>query len=96
MELKRFIKESIIEIADGLSEGHKYVTENHSESTGIRNEYRKIEFDIAVASNEEKTTGIDGKISVAKIFNVGGKNEAVDSISNYSRIKFYINIDISM
>ena len=96
MELKEFIKQTIIQITDGLVEGHKYVDENNfgygiSDSSG-----KEINFDIAVTSNEEETTGIGGKISVANVFSVGAKGENTTKATNVSRIQFKTYLHLTM
>ncbi len=94
MELKEFIKQTIIQITDGLREGHQYIEENGF-GHGVSDERGKeISFDVAVTSNEEETTGMGGKISVANILNVGGKGENVSKASNVSRIEFKIYLHV--
>ncbi|MEZ7506527.1 hypothetical protein [Flavobacterium sp. Arc2] len=96
MELKEFIKQTIIQITDGLVEGHKYVNENNfgegiSDSSG-----KEINFDVAVTSNEEETTGIGGKISIANVFNIGAKEENTTKATNVSRIQFKTYLHLKM
>jgi hypothetical protein len=88
MELKEFIKQTIIQITDGLREGHQYVEENDY-GFGVRDDKAKeITFDVAISSNEEGTTGIAGKLTVASVFGVSAKDETVTKASNISRIQF--------
>lgn len=94
MELKDFIKQTIIQITDGLREGHQYIEEN-GYGKGVNDaKGKEISFDVAVTSNEEETTGIGGKISVANILNVGGKGENISKASNVSRIQFKMYLDV--
>lgn len=95
MELKEFIKQTIIQITDGLREGHKYIQENNFGDGVDDDNYTEIAFDIAVSSNEEETSGIGGKISVANIFAAGAKEEQTTKASNVSRIQFkmYLNVN---
>jgi hypothetical protein len=88
MELKEFIQQTLVQITEGIREGHKYITENNF-GEGVSDSHGKeINFDIAVATNEDKTTGLSGKVSVANIFSAGGKDENVTKASNVSRIQF--------
>lgn len=88
MELREFIKQTIIQIADGLREGDKYIQENNFGS-GVRDtQYEEISFDVAIASNEEETTGSTGKLSVVSVFSAGLIDESKSTSSTVSRIKF--------
>lgn len=88
MELKDFIEQTLIQITDGIRAGHKYIKDNNY-GDGVRDEKGKeINFDIAVSTNEDKTSGLSGKISVANIFSAGGKDETMNKASNVSRIQF--------
>lgn len=95
MELKEFISELIKQIADGLVEGHQYIKEKSPNSEGIESGYRKIHFDIGVQSSEGNKDNIGGKITVAQIFQVGGKTESNTSIINTNRIQFDVLIAIN-
>ncbi|RTY78838.1 hypothetical protein EKL97_13665 [Flavobacterium sp. LS1P28] len=95
MELKEFISESIKQITDGLIEGHQYIKQKSPASEGIESGYRKIHFDIGVQSNEGNKDDIGGKITVAQIFQVGGKTENSSSIINTNRIQFDVLIAIN-
>lgn len=95
MELKEFISESIKQITDGLIDGHNYIKEKSPQSEGIRSDYRKIHFDIGVQSNEGNKGEIGGKITVAQIFQAGGKTENSASIINTNRIQFEVLLAIS-
>lgn len=68
MELKEFIKQTIIQITNGLVKAYKYDNESNF-GEDIRSSCGKeINFDIAVTSNEEEKTEIGGKIATASIF----------------------------
>ena len=95
MELKEFVKQTIIQITDGLREGHKYVQENNFGKGVSDNNPKEINFDIAVSSNEEEKTGIGGKITVASMFSLGANDEAITKASNVSRIQFKIFLNVS-
>lgn len=88
MELKEFIEQTLVQVTDGIRAGHKYITDN-SYGKGVSDtKGKEINFDIAVSTNEDKTTGLSGKISVANIFSAGGKDENVSKAANISRIQF--------
>ncbi len=87
MELKEFIKQTIIDITDGLIEGQKYIKDNNL-GEGIESGYKRIQFDIAVTSQDENKIGGGGKVTVANIFSVKGEAENVTAITNVSRIQF--------
>ncbi len=94
MELKEFIKQTIIDITNGIQEGHSFIqTENFGKGINTVNPI-KVNFDVAVSTNQEKTSGIGGKISVVDIFSANGKNEQSLLSSNISRINFHIFVDI--
>ena len=95
MELKDFISETVKQITDGILEGNKYVREKSNSSEGIRNQYTKVIFDIAVTTNEEATDKLGGKISVVQVFNVGASTESVNKTSNYNRIQFELLLSVN-
>lgn len=96
MELKEFIKQTIIQITDGLVEGHKYVNQNNF-GHGISDASSKeINFDVAVTSNEEEKTGVGGKISIANVFSAGAKEESTTKATNVSRIQFKTYLHLTM
>ena len=95
MELKEFIAESIKQITDGLVEGHEYIKKKSPNSEGVENGYRRIHFDIGVQSNEGNKDDVGGKITVAHIFQAGGKSENSSSTRNTNRIQFDVLIAIS-
>lgn len=88
MELKDFITQTLTQITDGIRAGHKYIKENNYGDGVADGKGKEISFDIAVGSNDDKTTGMSGKISVANVFGVGGKDESTSKTSNLSRIQF--------
>lgn len=94
MELKEFIKQTIVQITDGLREGHKYIQENDYGDGVNDDKYKEINFDVAVSSNEEEVAGIGGKISVANIFSASGKDEVTTKASNVSRIQFKMYLHV--
>jgi hypothetical protein len=94
MELKEFIKQTIIQITDGVREGHDYVVSNDL-GYGIRDSQDKeVSFDIAVTTNEEEKTGVGGKLNVVSFFNVGMDKEDISKSTNYNRIQFKLILGI--
>ncbi|TSJ44198.1 hypothetical protein FO440_08500 [Mucilaginibacter corticis] len=87
MELKEFIKQTIIDVTDGLMEGQKYIIANNY-GEGIDDGYKRIKFDIAVTSQDENRIGGGGKISVVNIFSAKGEIENTNTATNFSRIQF--------
>ena len=94
MELREFIKETIIQIADGVRGGHDYIVENQM-GDGVRmDKAKEITFDIAVASNEEGATEKGGKIVVAQLFNAGASTSKSSSNMNTNRIQFKLLVHV--
>jgi hypothetical protein len=94
MELKEFIAQTIIQITDGLRDGHQYVIDNDY-GLGIQGTYsREVTFDIAVSSNEEESSGVKGGIAVAKMFSAGAQETSTSISSNVSRIQFKISLHV--
>jgi serine kinase of HPr protein (carbohydrate metabolism regulator) len=95
MELKDFIAGTISQITDGIIEGDKYVKVKSGSDEGVRSQYTKIHFDVAVTTNEEEKDKLGGKVSVVQIFNVGASSESSNKISNFNRIQFELLINVS-
>ncbi len=94
MELKEFIKQTIIQITEGVRDGHQYVV-SKKYGVGVRDgTYKEVTFDIAVTTNEEEKTGMGGKLNVVSFFNVGMDKEDISKSTNYNRIQFKLNIGI--
>jgi len=94
MELKEFIAQTIIQITDGLRDGHDYVSQN-GYGDGINDGFSKeVSFDIAVSSNEEESSGVKGRISVANILSTGAQETSKSISSNVSRIQFKISLHV--
>lgn len=94
MELKEFITETIVQITDGLRDGHNYVVQNGYGSGISDSHYRDVTFDIALSTVEEESTGKKGNISVANILNAGAQEALKSNSSNISRIQFKIELHI--
>lgn len=94
MELKEFIKQSIIQIAEGVLEGHKHVISSVG-GEGVEDEFHRISFDVAVVSDEQEKKDFGGKISVASLFTAGTESEKIEKNTNHSRIQFNIQLHIT-
>lgn len=95
MELKEFIKETIVQISEGIRDGQKYI-DDHNYGQGIMdNKGKEISFDVAVTSEAEDKIGGGVKISVASILNVGGDGSNTLKSSNLSRIQFKLYLKIN-
>lgn len=94
MELRDFIKETIIQITDGIIEGNKYIVKNEFGSGVSDTKGKEVNFDIAVNTDEEEKSGVGGKISVASVFNLGADQEEISKSSNMNRIQFRIFLHI--
>ena len=94
MELKEFIKQTIIQITDGVKDGHDYIVSNDLGSGISDTIYKEVSFDIAVTTNEEEKTGIGGKLNVVNFFNAGISKEDISKSTNYNRIQFKLSLDI--
>ena len=84
MELKDFISETIKQITDGILEGNTYVKDKSNSSEGIRDQYTKINFDIAISTNEENKNDLGGKVTA------GASSSKASSTTNQNRIQFEI------
>jgi len=92
MELKEFIAETLKQINDGLQEGSTHLKQAGGE--GVKNLYFNVSFDLAITTNNEETSGVGGKISIASIFKAGGEIEKNISTLNYSRIQFHVPVHV--
>lgn len=94
MELKEFIKETIVQISEGIRAGQKYI-DDHDLGDGISDDKGKeISFDVAVNSENENKAGVGGKISVASVFSLGADGSNTAKNSNLSRIQFKLFLKV--
>ena len=96
MELKEFVAESIKQITDGLVEANEYVLKKTSGSEGVQSGYKRINFDVAVTTNEGEKDKIGGGIVIAQIFKAGASSELSNITSNTSRIQFDVLVNTQM
>lgn len=76
-------------------DANQYVKVTSNSDEGIRNQYTKVNFDIAITTNEEEKNSIGGKVSVVQIFSAGASNENLNKISNFNRIQFEVLISVN-
>lgn len=94
MDIKEFVKETLTQIGDGLKESNEYINNNHKGS--VYNEYVNVAFDVAVTTIEEDKTGIGGKLSVANLISLGGKEENISQNTNFSRVQFNVRVHFNI
>lgn len=109
MELKDFVKESLVQIISAVTEAQKEIAiiSTGEISPGIKSNREKssqtfstngmpiqdVSFDIAVAASEK--TGTKGTVGVViSVLKLGAQGESQESTSNNSRIKFTIPITL--
>ncbi|HPO57196.1 MAG TPA: hypothetical protein PKY46_14455 [Ignavibacteriaceae bacterium] len=94
MDLKEFVKESILQLSEGVREAQKEINEKKLGEGISDNYYKVIKYDIAVSTTETDKKGLGGKITVANLISVGGEGEKSNLASNYSRIQFELSVHI--
>jgi len=91
MDIKEFVKETLRQIVEGVKEIQGEVA-TKAQIAPIGNQSEKVEFDIAVTVEEEKTKDKKAGLSVYCIkAGAGGQTSA--STSTVHRIKFSVGID---
>ena len=106
MDIKDFVKESLMQIAESINEANvelkdkgtyipsgDIVGEEELFSVIRDSETRhfvKVEFDLAVTVSQKHGTSGGGGLSIASLANVGIKDEEKESKEEISRIKFMI------
>lgn len=104
MELKEFIKQTITDIKDAISElNQEFESDNavvnplniddlkHPQTEGSRRNVTDIQFDLSLTVIEEK--GKEGKLGVMNsIVSLGGSTQTGNSRENVNRIQFTIPV----
>ena len=106
MDIKDFVKESLMEIADSINEVNMelkekgtYIPYGDMVGEGVlfsvikgkeTRHFIKVEFDLAVTVSHEQNTSGGGGLSIASLANMGVKSEDKDGKEEISRIKFMI------
>ena len=91
MDIKDFVKESLRQLVDGVREVQSEVVEK-SQIAPIGCQREKVEFDIAVTVEEEKTKDKKAGLSVYCI-KAGADAQTSASTSTVHRIKFGVHVD---
>jgi len=109
VELKEFVKESLVQIIQAVSEAQKQIAElgGGEISPSIKSEWEKtglmfssngmpiqnVSFDVVVTASEK--TGTKGTIGVmVSVLKLGVQGESQENSSNNSRIKFTVPITL--
>jgi hypothetical protein len=92
MELKDFIKNTLLDIVNGVEEANKEMNRFHLSShkhyeTGESGQ--KVEFDVSVIITESSENDINGGIKVALV-NLGGGFKESEKNQNTHKIKFEV------
>ena len=106
MDIKDFVKESLMQIAESINEANielidkgTYVPTGNMVGEGVlfsvikdsgTRHFIKVEFDLAVTVSQENNTFGGGGLSIASLANVGIKGEDKEGKEEISRIKFMI------
>lgn len=95
MDISEFLRESIVEITDGLLKAQKqvgpYGVDIRTGEKGVA--YSAIDFDIAVTTKEGSGQSGEAKLSVLGLdLKLGGNKDDAETIA--SRIKFSVNFSI--
>jgi len=91
MGLQEFIKKTLIDIKNGVSDANKEIKGLHYGMFGNDNKEGHIHFDVAVMVSNEKEKAGKGSVGVY-IAKVGGGVSDKTVHENTSRIEFYIRI----
>jgi len=95
MELKDFIKRTLLDIVNGVEEANKEKNRfqlvsqiNH----GSGESGQKVEFDLSVIVNESSENNLKGGIKIA-FANLGADGKEISSNQNVNKIKFEVFIN---
>lgn len=104
IELRDFVKNTLVQIATGVSEANKEMHEKHGgEYTQAPFRLHKnlgdhaksmpgISFDVAVTASSGTADKAGAKISVTQIFGIGGSIEASSEDRYVHRIQFVVGL----
>lgn len=106
MDIKDFVKESLMQIADSINEVNMelkekgtYIPSGDIVGEGVlfsvikdseTRHFIKVDFDLAVTASQEHGSSGGGGLSIASFANVGIKGEDKEGKEEISRIKFMI------
>jgi len=100
MELKDFVKTTLLSIADGVDEATEQRQKEKKEAIfqiqrrTIKEETDYINFDVAVTTSTEKSGAAEGSAKVFVVANIGAKGEVTHTTENVSRVKFQVHFGI--
>ena len=94
MKLKDFIRQSLLDVVNGVEEANEEkdrfrLTSHKNIKTGERGQ--KIEFDISVIVDKSTENDLKGGIKVA-FANIGGEQKEAENTQNVHKLKFEIFI----
>lgn len=106
MDIKEFVKESLMQIAESINETNAeleergtYIPNGDMTGEGVlfsvvkgteTRHFIKVEFDLAVTVSQEHASNGGGGLSIASFANVGVRSESKEEKVDVSRIKFMI------
>ena len=112
MELKDFVTETLVQIAEGIDGAQKRLQEKNSEAiintnmtetekghlvTGGRNKaVEMVEFDVAILANEGTSTKAGVGLTVASLLKLDAGGQSKQSKGTESRIKFKVPMSYPM
>ena len=91
MDVKEFVKETLQQIVEGVREA-KNETADNCQIAPVGDQREKVEFDIAVTAEDEKSSGKGAGLSVFH-FRAGIDGQTSASTSIVHRIKFSVGVD---
>jgi len=91
MDVKEFVRETLRQIVEGVREA-KNETAHKCQIAPVGNQRGKVEFDIAVTVDEEKTKEKGAGVSVWAL-KAGAIGQSTVSTNTVHRIKFSVSID---
>lgn len=89
MELKDFIKNSIISITEGINEGHGYIVKNDL-GNGIVKNIKNVSFNIEITNVSDNKITDGEKVNIINVLSI---NSDYTTYQNVSHISFDVQID---
>ncbi|MCR3972685.1 hypothetical protein ACTG2W_02370 [Aeromonas sp. 96A] len=98
MQLEKFVQSAIQQIAKGVSNASEDVASlggrvnphNPSSSPRLTN----IDFDVALVVSEGSQLQGEGKVSLIKVFSLGGSAQESNAYQQTSRVKFTVAVEL--
>jgi hypothetical protein len=106
MDLKDFVSETLVQIADGIEQAQKQLAEKKSQAIintnttsdgsgrlvtgGVRKPVEIVEFDVAILANEGTETKAGFGLAVVSLLNIEAGGKSNKSNGSESRIKFKV------